>query len=119
MTKNEESLGKLFGAQLVKSLIDIQATKVLRRLVPEALCHTKTGGVVGRLLLGLEDGEAHPFNLNDLRRLDPILQDECLLVIALDGTAMLKVRQRIERDDNGRVVWALLNSMWAPKQPSA
>ncbi len=31
MTKNEESLGKLFGAQLVKSLIDIQATKVLRR----------------------------------------------------------------------------------------
>ena len=43
MTKNEESLGKLFGAQLVKSLIDIQATKVLRRLVPEALCHTETG----------------------------------------------------------------------------
>ena len=43
MTKNEERLGKLFGAQLVKSLIDIQATKVLRRLVPAALCHTETG----------------------------------------------------------------------------
>lgn len=47
MTKNEESLGKLFGAQLVKSLIDIQATKVLRRLVPEALCHTETGELLG------------------------------------------------------------------------
>ncbi|HEJ5827367.1 hypothetical protein QK345_12760 [Pseudomonas aeruginosa] len=116
---NQNNLRSLLKAHLAHALVDRYTTRVLRTLVPAALCHTETGAIVGRFLLGLHDGAKHPFNLNELRRLAPELHEDCLQILALDGTDMLDLRKKIEGGTDGAVVWDLLNNMWAPQAPNA
>ncbi|MBW0921863.1 hypothetical protein KX841_22560 [Pseudomonas aeruginosa] len=93
--QNEQTPRQTLEAVLVTALIERATTAALKQLVPAALCHTEKGSVIGRFLLALDDGAGHPFNLNDLRRLEHVQLDACLQILAVDHAGRLNVRQRV------------------------
>jgi hypothetical protein len=56
----------------------------LKRLLP--IAGRDHGGAVRvrKFLLGLYNGQAFPFDLTDLRLLDPHIQEDCLAVLVMD-----------------------------------
>ncbi|MBO3274167.1 DUF7673 family protein [Pseudomonas schmalbachii] len=90
-------------------------TDALRRLIPVALRPTGQGGVIGRFLLGLYNGQDYPFDLTDLRRLDLALFDDCLQVLQMDFQPEVEVHGRVA---DGQAIWAELVILWAPREPT-
>lgn len=97
--------------QLLKRRSEAQAQGVaaLQRLLPVAQGDTGQSGVVGRFLLGLYNGDAFPFNLVDLRRLDSDLHDDCISVLRLDYTPVQEVHRYFK---NGDRIWRELKANW-------
>ncbi|NYU52262.1 hypothetical protein H0B49_35090, partial [Pseudomonas aeruginosa] len=60
---------------------EVAGLTALKRLLPIAQRDSSQSGVIGRFLLGLYNGQAHRFDLTELRRLDPALFDACLSVL--------------------------------------
>ena len=81
----------------------------LQRLLPVAQRDTGQSGVVGRFLLGLYNGYAHPFNLTDLRRLDAGLHQDCLTVLAMDARPVREVHEYFA---GGGRIWQELADNW-------
>lgn len=81
----------------------------LQRLLPVAQRDTGQSGVVGRFLLGLYNGYAHPFNLTDLRRLDEELHQDCLAVLAMDARPVREVHEYFA---GGSRIWYELAERW-------
>lgn len=81
----------------------------LQRLLPVAQRDTGQSGVVGRFLLGLYNGSAHPFNLTDLRRLDSALHHDCLTVLAMDARPVQEVHEYFAGGDR---IWRELAANW-------
>lgn len=81
----------------------------LRRLLKVAMGDTGQSGVCARLLLGLYNGHAHPFNLIDLRRLDESLHQDCLTVLAMDYMPVQEVHCYFKDGDR---IWRELASNW-------
>lgn len=50
---------------------EVAGITALKRLLPIAQRDSGQSGVIGRFLLGLYNGQAHRFDLTELRRLDP------------------------------------------------
>lgn len=72
----------------------------LKRLVD--LCETRDSGQIARiarLLAGLYNGYAYPFDLTDLRGLDPAILDDCLAVLRMDSCPQQEVHQYFENGD--------------------
>lgn len=85
----------------------------LQRLLPVAQRDTGQSGVVGRFLLGLYNGYAHPFNLTDLRRLDASLHQDCLTVLAMDARPQREVHEYFA---GGSRIWQELADNWGDSQ---
>lgn len=81
----------------------------LLRLVDVALGDTGQSRVCGRLLLGLYNGSAFPFNLVELRLLDQALWQDCMAVLAMDQSPRQEVHQLVE---NGPAIWEELKAAW-------
>ncbi len=82
----------------------------LRRLMPVAQGDTGQSGVIARFLLGLYNGKRFPFNLNDIRRLDRELMEDCLLVLRMDSSPEKEVHRYFE---NGGELFEKMASDWA------
>lgn len=82
----------------------------LLRLVPVALSGTGQGATVGRLLLGLYNGNTYPFDLNALRGLDLEIFRDCLAVLLLDRYPVREIHQY---HPNGDAVFRQLQRMHA------
>jgi hypothetical protein len=83
--------------------------RALARLVPIALRETGESRVVARLLLGLHDGQAHPFALTNLRSLDIGVFEDCLCVLYL---AFLNEKPLQEYLPRGRMIFNQLHEYW-------
>jgi len=81
----------------------------LLRLVEVAQGDTGQSGVCGRFLLGVYNGTAFPFNLVDLRRLDPDLWQDCMAVLAMDKSPRKEVHQLVA---DGYAIWEELKKAW-------
>lgn len=97
--------------QMLKQRNQSQAAGVaaLQRLLPVAQRDTGQSGVVGRFLLGLYNGYAHPFALTDLRRLDAALHQDCLTVLAMDARPACEVHEYFS---GGSRIWRELAERW-------
>ncbi|MBA1187543.1 hypothetical protein G7Z99_00590 [Pseudomonas entomophila] len=81
----------------------------LERLVPVALQQTGQGQVVGRVLLGLYDSQAFPFELTALRALDAQVFEDCMAVLRLDQVPEQDVHEYLP---DGRQVFDRLVALW-------
>ncbi len=100
----------LFEAEKERPAIRKAGIEALHRLVPVAQRDTGQSGVIGRFLLGLYNGQAYPFDLTELRRLDAGLFDDCLLVLRLDNRPEQEVHTYLP---NGDAIWADFRARWA------
>lgn len=101
---------ELFRADQERPTIRQAGIEALHRLVPVAQRDTGQSSVVGRFLLGLYNGQAYPFDLTELRRLDVGLFDDCLAVLRLDNTPEQEVHEYLPR---GESIWAEFRERWA------
>lgn len=81
----------------------------LKRLVPVALQQTGQSQVVGRVLLGLYDGRAFPFELTALRCLDAQVFEDCMAVLRLDQVPEQEVHEYLP---DGQQVFDRLVALW-------
>lgn len=81
----------------------------LKRLVPLALQQTGQSQVVGRVLLGLYDGQTFPFELTALRCLDAQVFEDCMAVLRLDQVPEQEVHEYLP---DGRQVFDRLVALW-------
>ena len=77
----------------------------LERLAAVAVRDTGQSQVCGRFLLGLYNGNHYRFNLNELRRLDADLVEDCLTVLRMDAMPAKEVHQLLP--DGGRIFRSL------------
>ncbi|ELK4900642.1 hypothetical protein RVS51_005613 [Pseudomonas aeruginosa] len=89
---------------------EVAGITALKRLLPIAQRDSGQSGVIGRFLLGLYNGQAHRFDLTELRSLDPALFDACLSVLRMDYAPKQEVHEYFE---NGDAIWQDLSKRWA------
>ena len=95
---------------------EVAGLTALKRLLPIAQRDSGQSGVIGRFLLGLYNGQAHRFDLTELRRLDPALFDACLSVLRMDYAPKQEVHEYFE---NGDAIWQDLSKRWAAAKLAA
>jgi hypothetical protein len=82
----------------------------LKRLVAVAQGDSGQSEVCGRFLLSIYNGMAFNFNMNEFRRLQDDLWDDCMAVLAMDHRPHAEVHQLVE---DGPKLWELLKVKWA------
>ncbi|VFT43589.1 Toprim domain-containing protein [Pseudomonas aeruginosa] len=95
---------------------EVAGLTALKRLLPIAQRDSGQSGVIGRFLLGLYNGQAHRFDLTELRSLDPALFDACLSVLRMDYAPKQEVHEYFE---NGDAIWQDLSKRWAAAKLAA
>lgn len=73
---------------------ELAGEPALRRLVAIARNDSGQAQRVRRLLLGLYNGEAFPFDLTDLRTLDREIVRDVLYVLAMDSQPRVEIHMR-------------------------
>jgi hypothetical protein len=106
----KDALDELFQYQAERPAIRKAGIEALVRLLPVAQRDTGQSGVIGRFLLGLYNGPAHPFDLTELRRLDAGLFDDCVAVLRLDNSPEQEVHTYFP---DGDAIWQDLRRVWA------
>lgn len=87
-------------------------TDALHRLISVAKRDTGQSRRIGRFLLGLYNGTAFPFDLSELRGLDPELFEDCLAVLKLDNRLEKEIHNRVE---DGDALWKRFKLDWATR----
>jgi hypothetical protein len=106
-------MAKMFAYQAQRPQIVVDGTQALDRLVRVAYGDSGQSRVIGTFLLGLYCSEDHPFELNELRRLDLSLFDDCQRVLAMDYQPEMEIHERVP---HGAEIWARLATLWAPER---
>ena len=87
----------------------------LRRLIEVARRDTGQSQVCGRFLLSIYNSYAFPFNMNDFRRLDRSLWEDCISVLHLNRHPKKEIHLLIK---NGPAIWEGLKAAWATDRPT-
>lgn len=82
----------------------------LNRLVTVAQGDSGQSEVCGRFLLSVYNSKAFCFPMNELRRLQDDLWDDCIAVLAMDRSPFAEVHQLVE---DGPRLWELFKKKWA------
>ena len=110
--KGSIQVGNILVDEDMKEMAELESTIFLSREAGEpallrliSLVETRNSGQIAkiaRFLAGLYNGYAYPFDLTDLRCVDQLILNDCLLVLRMDATPEREVHQYIE---NGQVRW--------------
>lgn len=94
-----------------KDIIETRGAAALQRLYQVACGHLKECRPIAAFLLGLYNGERFPFDLTDLRAIDDVLFDDCMMVLRMDARVM---RQEVhDYFDGGTKKFETLAENWA------
>ncbi|WP_042555492.1 MULTISPECIES: hypothetical protein [Pseudomonas] len=112
----QTAMAQAIAYQRQRPAIEQAGTYALNRLVPYALMKNCRGGVIGRFLLSLYNGDDFPFALTDLRSLDLDLFQDCMHVLVMDYDPTLEVHERVQ---DGSQIWQRMIELWAPEVAEA